>query len=73
MIEHQQFVMIWQKSKTLNDFLQATSIDRRQATNTAYYLRKKGVALKYFPRQRKDWSEMIELGHTTLKESAKKT
>lgn len=53
-MNHEQFVRIWQEAASLDEVCERSRLNKPQARNRAYHLRKLGVPLKRF-------------GHVTVK------
>jgi mannose/cellobiose epimerase-like protein (N-acyl-D-glucosamine 2-epimerase family) len=67
-INHEKFVVEWQKANSVKQVAEAMGMSYAKAANTAWRLREKGVALKLFQpggwqsdRQRVDWEKLKSL------------
>lgn len=69
------FVLTWQRSRDIAEFCRTTGIDRRQASNDAANLRRKGVPLKPMPHKWRCFKKQIsrnqyrELAELAMKEN----
>lgn len=71
-IPAQTFIIVWQRSKTLEDVANHFNLTNKQVVLKASILRRKrGIPLKYFA-QRNSTPDLISLAREYLREHAKK-
>ena len=67
-ISPEEFVKIWQSSKTLFEVSERMGLSKKIASARAGYYRSKGVPLKHFKKPIA-WDALADLAEKTLKEA----